>query len=348
MGTIGILKRYIYSIFPMVNEELKSWEKFILSCPQSIPSTQALSSLEYKSFHAIGGSVYALYPGADTAALVKLIVAFQTISDYLDNLCDRAGVQDEEAFFSLHTSMIDALEPGGRMHDYYRHYPYKDDGGYLCGLVDECRSQINKLPSFNIVKGDVYESIRLYSELQAYKHLSNHVREEKLMHWSDLHIGEFTGILPWEFWAAAGSTLGIFMMFAAACSQDLNYDEVSKIKKAYFPWICGLHILLDYFIDYNEDIENNDLNFVRYYKDDEQVLNRFNLFIESSLYMAGDLHYPVFHTTVVLGLLAMYLSDDKAYSSNLKSITESIIGGHGIKLMLMHKLCTKLRNMKMI
>ena len=40
---------------------------------------------------------------------IKFIVAYQTISDYLDNLCDRSSSLDPQDFAALHESMGDAL-----------------------------------------------------------------------------------------------------------------------------------------------------------------------------------------------------------------------------------------------
>ena len=40
---------------------------------------------------------------------IRFIVAYQTISDYLDNLCDRSTSLDPEDFAALHEAMIDAF-----------------------------------------------------------------------------------------------------------------------------------------------------------------------------------------------------------------------------------------------
>ena len=62
-----------------------------------------------------------------------------------------------------------------------------------------------------------------------------------------------TWLTNWEFAAATGSTLGMFMLTAAAYQENLNTEEITTLKEAYFPWISCLHIQLDYFIDQAED-----------------------------------------------------------------------------------------------
>jgi tetraprenyl-beta-curcumene synthase len=274
---------------------------------------------------------------------VKFIVSLQTISDYLDNLCDRAGVFDEKAFLQLHLSMLEAVDPSLPLSNYYELYPYKNDSGYLMSLVETCRSQVRDLPSYNLVVTLIKKYIRLYCEMQSYKHISLEERESRLTDWSKKYLCMYTGISCWEFSAAAGSTLGVFVLFAAAFNPYLTPREVTLIDEAYFPWICGLHILLDYYIDSQEDMQTGDLNFTYYYENLKQCEDRLLLFTEHSLEYCTQLPYPKFHATIIKGLLSMYLSDPKA-SVGLNRITSRrIIRGKGIDTKFYYNLCRFLR-----
>lgn len=343
MGTSGLISTFIKDIFPLVDNELNIWKAKASKSPDRVLATQALSSIRDKSFHAQGGSFYALYPGVDSNISVKLIVAYQTISDYLDNLCDRAEVYDEQAFSYLHLAMTDALDAGIDIHDYYKYYPYNNDGGYLPSLVNECRRCISKLPSYYLVKDSAIYYAKLYSNLQVYKHLKLETREKKMFDWAYSHVSTYPGIMPSEFCAASGSTLLIFMLFSLSSKPSISGAEIEAIKGTYFPWICGLHIMLDYFIDYNEDIKNKDLNFVQFYKNQDELLERLRLYIDKSEQMVKTLYNPHFHKTIIKGLLAMYLSDKKADEKNLRWITESLISSQGIKFKILFALCKRLR-----
>lgn len=309
---LKLIYKYVKKVFPEVSRQLKVWAELSSKAECEELGKQALASLHQKRFHAQGGSVFALYPGVDLLKSVRFIVALQTISDYLDNLCDRAGVRDEAAFRHLHLSMLDAVDPKRSLNDYYQYYPYKNDNGYLKCLVEECRSQIEGLPSYSLVVNKIKKYVQLYSDLQTYKHLDREIREDCLKTWANYYTGMYPGISNWEFSAATGSTLGIFVLFAAAFNPELTAEEVKAIDSSYFPWICSLHILLDYYIDAQEDLQMGDLNFTSYYRTLKQCEERLVYFIEHSLECCADLQYPEFHTTVVKGLLAMYLSDPKA------------------------------------
>ena len=240
--------------------------------------------------------------------------------------------------------MTDALDPNALPQDYYAFYPHKQDGGYLRKLVITCQQQIKKLPSYELVKPEIQRLAYLYSDLQTFKHLDPSIREEKMFNWINLHLENYPQITHWEFAAATGSTLGIFMLCAAASDKNLTPLAAATISSAYFPWISGLHILLDYFIDAAEDQERGDLNFVAYYKDSIQLLSHLTLFIEQAFLQARTLPHPDFHKIVVQGLLAMYLSDPKA--NREKEIKDSLLKTAGECTKFLYHLCKLLRYIK--
>ncbi|MHB1127793.1 MAG: tetraprenyl-beta-curcumene synthase family protein [Bacillota bacterium] len=335
--------RICTGVLPRVKREMDRWQQKARQCPDPELSRQALASLRLKRFHAQGGSVYATYNPRYLGSLTAMIVAFQTISDYLDNLCDRAGVREEAGFSQLHLSMLDALDQDRQTSDYYFYYPYKSDGGYLASLVEECRLNARHLPAYDLVKEEVSRLTGLYSNLQIYKHLELGERETRLIAWIKPQLDLFPGVRWWEFAAATGSTLGVFALWAAATKPGLTQVEVRKTIEAYFPWICGLHILLDYFIDQEEDRHGGDLNFISYYSRRDLCHERLQVFLRESLRRAESLSHPAFHLTVVNGLLGMYLSDPKIRKQGLDWIARSLLETAGSESRWLYRLCSLLR-----
>ncbi|MDF2522661.1 MAG: hypothetical protein K0R31_302 [Clostridiales bacterium] len=340
---ISLVYKFVKTVFPEVDKQLNHWNERCSQISNDMLYTQALESISNKKFHAQGGSVFALYPNTDMQTTTKFIVSFQTISDYLDNLCDRAGVQNEESFRQLHQSMLDAVDLTRPLNDYYKYYPFKDDGLYLRSLVEECRSQIAKLPSFDKISESLIKYIKLYSNLQTYKHLAKNIREEQLIAWASKYSSDYPDITCWEFSAATGSTLGMFVLFSAASDPNLKTEDVKALNAAYFPWISGLHILLDYYIDAREDLREGDLNFTYYYKDLKCCEDRLSYFISRSLECCEDLPYPDFHVTVIKGLLAMYLSDPKAEWGLNSIISKNLIKKSPARTGTYHSICKLLR-----
>lgn len=338
-----MIVNFILKVFPIVSRELDYWSAKAEQIPDWELRVQALSSIRSKRFHAQGGSVYALYRPTDLTDTVRFIVALQTISDYLDNLCDRAGVTNESAFTQLHLAMLDAVDPARPISDYYCNYPYKNDCGYLDELVLTCRRQIKNQSSYHLVLPKILEYVRRYSELQTYKHLSISIRETGLHDWAQKNLNPVTGIHWWEYAAATGSTLGMFLLFAVAANPALTHKEVELIDDSYFPWVTGLHILLDYYIDTHEDLRMGDYNFTFKYRTGSECVERLAFFIRQSIRACQRLPNPRFHLTIIRGLLAMYLSDPKALTPEIKKNSLVLVRKGGVKSRLFHQCCRLLR-----
>ncbi len=343
------LRRFLTGVLPQVSRELRRWNRHLDSCEDWSLMRQGISSLRKKKFHAQGGSFYALYSPLHSEKLTSLIVALQTISDYLDNLCDRGGIYDEAAFRCLHHAMLDAVNPQPSSRDYYRFYPSKKDGGYLKALVEECRLGVSALPGYAAVHNEVQRLIILYNDLQVYKHLNPQMRPGRLKRWFR-EKGAITSppLYFWEFAAASGSTLAVFALLGAAASPNATPREAKQIVNAYFPWICGLHILLDYWIDQEEDRSGGDFNFAACYPSPEAAERRLHLFLQKALEECSRLPHPTFHRTIVRGLLAVYLSDPKVGLQGLQKAAHSLLDTAGPEARFFYRLCHLLRRISIL
>lgn len=341
-ASIKMIRQFLTKVLPLVNQEVNAWQTFAQTKMSGELQKQALASISSKRFHCQGGNFYSIYPGVATKDFIKFIVALQTISDYLDNLCDRAAVTDEAAFRQLHLAMTDALDPEALQNDYYAQYPFQDDGGYLAHLVTTCQYILKKIPSYDLVKTEMLRLATLYSQLQTYKHIDPASREQAMLNWLK-NCNTTKDLTDWEFAAATGSTLGIFMLGAIAYNPTLSPNEVVTVVNAYFPWICGLHIQLDYFIDQAEDRCNGDLNFVFYYKDASETSSRLQHFYDQAYAKAKLTPHNFFTKTIVRGLLALYLSDQKIKTPSEKAIRKDLLNQAGVSTQLLYGLCKILR-----
>ncbi len=310
-GPISLMRRVYKYILPEVRAELERWRAAAEAIPDPELRKQAVDSMNAKQFHCEGGGVYAAANLHQRHVLIPLIVALQTISDYLDNLCDRSTSLDPGDFRLLHQSMLDAVTPETQTQNYYALREQQDDGGYLEALVRQCRTSIAQLPSYGHVRKHVGELVQLYADLQVYKHIAHSERERELLNWWNEHSSGYPQLKWNEFAAATGSTLGIFMLFLVASDESLDADQAETIKYHYFPSICGLHILLDYLIDQAEDEIGGDLNFCSYYESQEMLNDRMGQMVQAARKSADELPFGHFHRMIVEGLIALYLSDPK-------------------------------------
>ena len=84
----GLMSETYFKVFPAVRNYLNHWKIQAQQIPNLELRKQACSSIEDKQFHCEGGSIYGLLARRHCQEAIEFIVAYQTISDYLDNLCD--------------------------------------------------------------------------------------------------------------------------------------------------------------------------------------------------------------------------------------------------------------------
>ncbi|QHW30597.1 tetraprenyl-beta-curcumene synthase family protein [Paenibacillus rhizovicinus] len=308
---VTLMYRVYKYVLPEVRAELARLRVIAERIPDHELRVQALASMTSKQFHCEGGGIYAAGNLKRRHLLVPLIVCLQTISDYLDNLCDRSTSLDPGDFRLLHQSMLDAVNPDAPLQDYYALRAERDDGGYLHELVHTCQACVKQLPAYALVQSYVTELVGLYGDLQVYKHIVKEKREPALLAWWEQHRHTVPQLQWNEFAAATGSTLGMFMLFLTASDELCTPEDALRVRNAYFPHVCGLHILLDYLIDQEEDRIGGDLNFCNYYSNQSLLIERIGTIVEWARKDVDSLPAPRFHRMVIEGLIALYLSDPK-------------------------------------
>jgi len=335
---------------PRAHSYLRFWTDKAKAIPDPELRRQALTSIRSKAFHCEGGSLYGLLAGRQIDEAIRFIVAYQTISDYLDNLCDRSNSLDPLDFQALHESMLHALTPEASLAGYYRHRHERDDGGYLHGLVQTCQGVLAGIPSYQSLVPFLLDLSRSYGELQVHKHVRREERLSRLQNWFALNRDKdpvLNEMLWQEFSASTGSTLGIYALVCSALRGDFLPESARDMKEVYFPWIQGLHILMDYFVDQEEDRAGGDLNFCSYYAGSEELIERIMFFFRKADEGAKRLSHSGFHRMVCRGLPALYLADRKlSFQDELKPIASRIIGRCGLLTMFFYLNCWVYRRLK--
>ncbi|WP_028783524.1 tetraprenyl-beta-curcumene synthase family protein [Thalassobacillus devorans] len=332
----SMMAKVYRNVFPQVHKELDGWIKKAIAIPNQELRKQALASIENKTFHCEGGSIYSLLAADQYKQAVRFIVAYQTISDYLDNLCDRSTSMDPKDFRMLHQAMTDALTPGNSLKNYYKFREDQNDGGYLEALVHECQQVLSKANDYQIAHPHVIKLGNLYNDLQVHKHVVEEERIPRLQTWFSQY--ETGNNLKWfEFSACTGSTLGVFCLVSYALGGKMNENLARKVADSYFPFLQGLHILLDYYIDQHEDEIEGDLNFCSYYETEEEMRQRFVYFVKETKARTKLLPDSAFHGMIQEGLVGMYLADRKVSRlQNAKTFVRDLLKVSGRKAKFFH------------
>ncbi len=307
---VGTALRYWLMIFPRTCVELRRWRERATSISDPTLRRLALEALQ-KRGNIEGAAAFAVFaPRARRGAVVRALVALQSIYNYVDLLAEQPSEDPVGNSRRLHEALLVALDPEASQPDYYEHYPQHDDGGYLEDMAQSARAALCTLPSY----GRVAPAARTASwRIVAYQSLSlgepEHAQEE-LQHWAqeqaltagrDLHW--------WEMAGAGGSSLGIYALIAAAAEPALDTEKVEALETAYFPWIGALHSLLDSLLDEAEDAEVGQLNLVNCYANSTEAASRMGLIAARAMEHAYRLRSGEKHAVGVAAMAGYYLSD---------------------------------------
>ncbi len=122
-----------------------------------------------------------------------------------------------------------------------------------------------------------------------------------------------------------------FCLVAYACTDSFDQRLAERVRNSYFPYVQGLHILLDYLIDQEEDRQGGDLNFCFYYPNEETLFARLCHFVEEADRHIAQLPHREFHRFIHRGLLGLYLSDEKVHEQDaIRKLAKQLLRSGGV------------------
>lgn len=313
-GFANAAKRYWLGVFPCVRREAANWRRRADEIPDPVLRQAALANLSAERLNLDGAAAFAAFvPDAHRAAVVRAQVAIQVAYDYVDTLAEQPCPDPVRNGNQLHKVLGAALDPAGPRIDYYAHHPHKDDAGYLQGIVEACRSVLRGLPSYAAVAPCVRRAaVRMasYQSLNLNESQGNHTA---LQRWARAQTPSGTDLRWWETAASAGSSLGVYVLIAAAANSVVRPDEAVAIEEAYFPWIGSLHLLLDSLVDRREDAAAGQRSLLDYYDSPQETATRLGLLAAESLSRIQALPCGRQHVLVLAGMASHYLSMPAAF-----------------------------------
>ncbi|HEY9085109.1 MAG TPA: DUF2600 family protein [Candidatus Tyrphobacter sp.] len=318
------LVRFLYSLLPRTSKALAGIREIAGGIPDDRLRAQALASIDGKAYHVAGGCILATFLSPAAADhYVEIVAPLESIYDYLDNLCDRHPDVDAAAYPLLHRAIADALDPAATAGGYYELGPSGDDGDYLVTLVRRVQCGLRRLADHELLLPLFAEAATLYGEMQSLVHLPAGERERRCRLWYERHQARFADLEWQEFACAAGSQLQVyaplFMLF------DGRFDAISASYDAYFPAVSALHVLLDSFIDQQEDRDHGDLSFVVSYGSADRLRERIGYLARRAVRAFAHLPDPQRHRFLLRTMALFYLTHPKVYAQRLDDAAQDLL-----------------------
>jgi tetraprenyl-beta-curcumene synthase len=308
-----------------VSREVEKWRVRAAQIPDATIRRDALAALSDKRSNTEGAALFWTIPALRCPRLLKLLVAYEIMADFLDSAVERgahAGIVNGR---QLHLALVDAVDIERPISDYYRHHPWQDDGGYLPRLVEACRYGCATLPSYWRVRPLLMRAATL-AQVQGVNHeLDLRLREAILKAWAGRESDTGSELGWYETAGAASAWLTVLALMAVAAEPAMPSNHAPAVYSAYFPWISLTATLLDSYGDLAEDRLNEENSYIARYGSLEAAVMRIGEIMRRASLEARLLNNGERHSVILAAMIAMYLSKDSARTPDMQPTSRQLL-----------------------
>jgi tetraprenyl-beta-curcumene synthase len=312
------LGRYVAFVLPRARVELSAWRRRAGQIPDPVLRAQALDTQRDERFNAWGAALFAvLPPTCSLLTLVRILVAYQTMYDYLDTLTEKPVPNQLADSGRLHRALTCALAPGARLGGFYDLHPRQQDGGYLAALVATCQAGCAVLPAFASIAAAARTSALRSAQVQGLNHLPQQQRASALRAWWSDAQPRDTSLEWWEHAAGACSTLDMHTLLAAAADPTTTRLDVEAIVR-YATVLCALNCVLDSLTDLPVDSRAGDHSYIAYYRSPRHLASRLGFLAGRSVLLRRQLRNDRRHLAILQAMVSLYLSRPEARTAQAR------------------------------
>lgn len=305
------------------------WHTLAANIPDKALRTDAQIAIERKRANIDGAALFWTIPRVRSPVLLRLLVAYEVLADYLDCASERGAYVGVANGLQLHQALIDALDPTVELGDYYKHHPWSHDGGYLYALVQTCRDACGRLPSYQAIKPLALRAAQLTQVLGINHEPDPELRDASLQTWAATHLPNPAGLAWWERTGGASAWLTVLALLALAAEPATTHDEGRGVYAAYLPWISLAGTMLDSYGDLAEDATASDHSYIAHYPTTAAASQRLAEIVRRSLAETRDLRDRERHLVIASCMIAMYLTKDSTRDAALRATTSEITRAGG-------------------
>lgn len=315
-------------MFPRVCMHVARWRRRAKRIRDPVLRQLAIEALG-KRGNMEGAAAFAAFsPWRHRGAAVKAASAFQCAYNLLDLLGEQPSADPIGDGRRLHQGLVYAVSTDAPRLDWYELHPQRQDGGFLDGVLDECRAAFARLPSAEVVRPWALAAAKRIVAFQSLNLSEAQGDHSGLESWAREATPRDTDLQWWETAAAAGSSLAVHALIAAAAQPRLAAEQAQALSEAYFPWIGCLHSLLDNLIDKREDEAAGHRSLLAYYGP-QQAAMRLRILATRAAAAAAALPHPARHRVMLTAMIANYLSTPEARGPELRGAREAVIATAG-------------------
>ena len=309
-----------------IHRELRGWECRAVAIPDDPLRADAVRSFQSKRGNSTGAAIFSSLTARRNRSLLKALIAFQVIADFLDDAHER---HPTAANGRLYQALVDAVSPDLPLSDYYAKHPWRDDGGYLVALVEASRAACRELPSFAVVQATVGREATRAARAMRLNHAPDPIQRDRALRlWAGRHLPQ-AGDWHWfELTGAASGQMVILALLALAAKPGLREEEISATYDAYWPTVPLLVAMLDSYVDHERDLASGAHRYISHYGNLEDAVERVTEVIGRATKVV-DLPDGHRHAVIVCCMITFYLASESVRGPELRPHTERMIHAGG-------------------
>jgi tetraprenyl-beta-curcumene synthase len=316
----------------LVSKEVEGWRARAAQIPDAELRADALTAIRRKRGNINGAGLFWTLPDRRNRDLLAVLVAYEILADYLDCVSERTAGLGLANGRQLHLALVEALEPGAEISDYYSHRHTGDNGGYVRTLVESCRAHCAALPGYEEVRPFLLRAAGLSAVLAINHEPDPALRAQALQQWDADHAAQQSGrerpVRGERAWyertAGASAWLTVLAMLALAAEPEGASSGAAQTYAAYLDWIAPAGAMLDSYGDIAEDTANGEHSYIAHYPNMDLAVERVSVLVRRSRSEARALPGGARHDVIAACMIAFYLSKDSVRAPEMRHSTRKL------------------------
>jgi tetraprenyl-beta-curcumene synthase len=207
--------------------------------------------------------------------------------------------------------------------------PVGEHDEYTMALVEACRSGCAALSGYPLIRGLLGPQARQAAALGLHHIADPAARADALRHFAATEFDATPDATWFEQTAGGASALTIIVLLAMAADPRTTERDLHAALAVYSPWVAALSMMLDSWVDQEDDRASGHVSFVGYYEDRGAAVERIAFLINRSLRDLAALPGGERHMLITAAMTAMFLSRDSARSDDLAAGTRTMVAAGG-------------------
>jgi tetraprenyl-beta-curcumene synthase len=303
---------YWLTVYPEVRSEIDRLQRRAEQIQDPMLRRAALAAMAKRSNMEGAAAFAVLAPRSSRATAARCMVSFQAAYNYADTLAEQPCSDPSRNAHELHRGLVSVFGQPQERSNHLRHHAHTDDGGYLAELLEQCATAFQSLPSHAAVADAQALAAGQIVCFQSHSLDLGEGAQSALERWSQARTPADSGLEWWETAAAAGSSLAVHALIAAAADPSTSASDVEAVAQAYFPWAGALHSVLDSLVDRVEDAATGQFSLIGCYSTPAYAAERVQSMAQRSVELLQRLSRGGTHLVILAGMAGSYVQEARA------------------------------------